>query len=114
MWDTSIESMRFGIAGYIVPFMLVYGTSLLVGQAPWPETVLALATGTIGTLCLAGAVIGRLLRATTILDRVLLLAASLLLIKPGWTTDLIGLALLGTVLILQTVWRPRLLRPAQP
>lgn len=114
MWDTSIESMRFGIAGYIVPFMVVYGKALLVGQTPWPETVLALATGTIGTLCLAAAVIGRLLRPTTILDRILLLAASLLLIKTGWNTDLLGLALLGTVLLLQGVWRPRALRPAQP
>jgi len=114
MWDTSIESMRFGIAGYIVPFMVVYGKALLVGQTPWPETVLALATGTIGTLCLAAAVIGRLLRPTTLLDRILLLAASLLLIKTGWNTDLLGLALLGTVLLLQGVWRPRALRPAQP
>jgi TRAP transporter 4TM/12TM fusion protein len=93
MWDTSIESMRFGIAGYVVPFMFVYGSAIIVGTRPWPETLLALGTGTVGTLALAAATIGFLLRRATALERVVLLAASLLLIKPGLATDLVGLAL---------------------
>lgn len=101
MWDTSIESMRFGIAGYVVPFMFVYGSSLMVGTQPWPETLLALATGTVGTLALAGATIGYLVRRATPLERVVLLAAALLLIKPGLTTDLVGLGLFLGVAALQ-------------
>ena len=112
MWDTSIESMRFGIAGYIVPFMLVYGSSLLVGVAPWPETLLALATGAIGTLCLAGAVIGYITRPATLVERGLLLAAALLLIKPGLATDLIGLGLLVAVLAMQRLGRGPATAPA--
>jgi len=114
MWDTSIESMRFGIAGYIVPFMFVYGTALLVGTTPWPETVLALATGTLGTLALAAAVIGYLTRRATIVERLALLASSLLLIKPGLGTDLIGLSLLVGVAIVQRFFRASVPRPAQP
>jgi len=105
MWDTSIESMRFGIAGYIVPFMVVYGSSLLVGVAPWPETLLALATGAIGTLCLAAAVIGYITRPATLVERGLLLAAALFLIKPGLATDLVGLGLLVVVLAMQRLVR---------
>ena len=105
MWDTSIESMRFGIAGYIVPFMVVYGSSLLVGVGPWPETLLALATGAIGTLCLAAAVIGYITRPATLVERGLLLAAALFLIKPGLATDLVGLGLLVVVLAMQRLVR---------
>ncbi|MGQ0550311.1 MAG: TRAP transporter permease [Armatimonadota bacterium] len=112
MWETSIESMRFGIAGYVVPFMFAYGSALLVGQSPWPETALALATGTVGTLCLAAAVVGYLARPATLAERVLLAAASILLITPGLLTDLIGLALLALVFGLQRLWRPAAPAPA--
>jgi TRAP transporter 4TM/12TM fusion protein len=105
MWETSVESMRFGIAGYVVPFMFVYGSALLVGITPWPETVLALFTGMLGTLALAAATIGYLIRKATVPERVALLAASLLLIRPGLGTDLIGIALLAGVAVVQRFLR---------
>ncbi len=112
MWETSIESMRFGIAGYVVPFMFAYGSALLVGQTPWAETALALATGTIGTLCLAAAVIGYLTRPATPIERVVLAAAALFLIPTGLIPDLIGLGLLAVVVGLQRIWRPAAPAPA--
>jgi len=112
MWDTSIESMRFGIAGYVVPFMFVYGSALIVGTQPWPETVLALATGTLGTLALAAATIGYLVGRATVPERLVLLASSLLLIKPGWSTDLVGLGLLVAVAVFQRLRRQIVPRPA--
>jgi TRAP-type uncharacterized transport system fused permease subunit len=114
MWDSSIESMRFGVAGYIVPFMFVYGSALIVGAAPWPETVLALATGTLGTLALAAAVIGYYTRRATALERLALLAAALLLIRPGLVTDLLGLGLMAGVLAVQRLLRSPAPSPAQP
>ena len=101
MWESSIESMRLGLAGYIVPFMFVYGPAMFVGQASWTETALALATGSIGTLALAGAVIGYLIRPATWAERGVLLVASLLLIRPGLVTDVVGLGLLLAVVALQ-------------
>jgi TRAP transporter 4TM/12TM fusion protein len=101
MWETSVEAMKFGIAGYIVPFMFVYGPALLVGVRPWIETVLAITTGTIGTFALSAAVIGHLWGPVTRAPRLILLAAALLLIRPGLQTDLIGLALLAAVLAWQ-------------
>jgi TRAP transporter 4TM/12TM fusion protein len=114
MWETSVESMRFGIAGYVVPFMFVYGSALLVGTTPWPETVLALFTGMLGTLALAAATIGYLIRKATVPERVALLAASLLLIRPGLGTDLIGIALLAGVAVVQRFLRAPIPSPAQP
>ncbi len=105
MWDTSVQAMKLGLAGYIVPFMFAYGPALLVGQGTWPETILALLTGTIGTACLAGAVIGHFLRRATWLERGLLLAASLFLIVPGLLTDIVGLVLMAAVVALQRLTR---------
>ncbi len=103
MWDTGVQAVRLAIAGFIVPYMFVYGPAILVGQGPWLPTLLALATGTIGTLCLAGAAIGYFLRPATVLERLLLLPTSLLLIRPGLLTDGLGLGLLALVVVLQRV-----------
>ncbi|MDR7545209.1 MAG: TRAP transporter fused permease subunit [Armatimonadota bacterium] len=101
MWPTGIQATRLSIAGFIIPYMFVYGHALLLGQAPWWHSVQALVTGTVGTMCLAGAVIGYLLRPATWLERAVLLAAALLLIDPGLVTDLMGLAVLGLGAALQ-------------
>lgn len=86
--------------------MFVYGSSLLVGTHPWAETLLALATGTLGTLALAAATLGYLARKTTVPERLALLASSLLLIKPGVGTDLVGFGLLAGVFVLQRLRQP--------
>jgi TRAP transporter 4TM/12TM fusion protein len=101
MWPTGIQATRLSIAGFIIPYMFAYGPALLAGQAPWPETVLALATGTVGTLCLAAAVIGYLLRPATWLERGVLLIAAFALIKPGLSTDLVGLGVLAVAVAMQ-------------
>ncbi|NWF91490.1 MAG: TRAP transporter permease [Syntrophaceae bacterium] len=99
-WDVGWQSMRFAIAGFIIPFMFVYGPAMvLIGSAT--EVTIAIITGLIGTMALSGAVQGWLLTRTTWLDRALLLAAALFLIKPGWRTDLIGLGLLVIVFVYQ-------------
>jgi len=79
-------AMRLGIAAYIVPFMFVYAPSLvLIGS--WERIVLAAATALVGTYALAR---GVQLRMAPALERALMLAAALLLIKPGIYTDLAG------------------------
>jgi UPF0716 family protein affecting phage T7 exclusion len=40
------------------------------------------------------------------MERITLLEAAILLIKPGWITDVIGLLCVGTVVILQVRTKP--------
>jgi TRAP-type uncharacterized transport system fused permease subunit len=56
-------------------------------------------------MCLAAGLMGYLLRTCTWWERPLLVAAALLLIKPGYVTDAIGLVLLAIVAFWQ--WRGR-------
>ncbi len=95
-WDVGWESMRFAIAGFIIPYMFVYGPAMvLIGSGS--EIAIAIITGLLGTMLLSASVQGYLLKGATWIERGVLLAASLLLIKPGLVTDLIGLALLVLV-----------------
>ena len=100
MWKVGVEAMRCAAPAYIVPFMFVYEPSLLlIGDAF--TSVTSAASATVGVVCLAAGLHGYLLRECGVLQRVALLAAALLLIKPGYVTDAIGLGLLALVLAWQ-------------
>ena len=86
--------------------MFVYGPAMvLIGSAT--EIMIAIITGLVGTMTLAAAVQGWLLRNATWIERGILLIAALALIKPGWITDLIGLGLLIIIIIWQYMKRER-------
>ena len=100
LWMSGWESVRVGAAGFIVPFMFVFEPSLLMIGA-WHEVLHSFITATAGTVCLAAGLFGYFLREARMWERVLLVAAALLLIKPGIVSDLIGVALLGVVIATQ-------------
>lgn len=105
-WDVGVQGLRFALAGFIIPYMFVLGPAMvLIGT--WEEIALALVTGAIGTMALAGAVQGYFLRVASIPARLVLLAAAMLLIKPGWDTDILGLAGLVAVSAYQFGMRKR-------
>jgi TRAP transporter 4TM/12TM fusion protein len=111
LWESGWAAVRVGAAGFIVPFMFIYEPALLIlnGWDDWHVSLHALVTATIGCICLAAGMFGYLVREARVWERVLLVAAAVLLIKPGLATDLIGFALLATVLVNQ-----KYLSPAQP
>jgi TRAP transporter 4TM/12TM fusion protein len=104
LWKTGVAAVKAGATGFIVPYMFVFGPTLLM-IGGWWEITLSLVTAVIGVFCLATGLQGWFLRKTTLLERGLLLIAALLLIKPGIYTDLTGLALLGGVCGLQKLKR---------
>ena len=108
LWESGWAAVRVGAAGFIVPFMFIYEPALLIlnGWDEWHVSLHALITATIGCMCLAAGMFGYLLREARIWERVLLVAAALLLIKPGLITDLIGIALLASVLVNQKFISP--------
>jgi TRAP transporter 4TM/12TM fusion protein len=100
MWKTGWEAVRMASPAFIVPFMFVYEPSLLaIGD--WTTVAVSFVSACIGVVCLAASLQGSLLRECRFWERVALFAAALCLIKPGYITDAIGLALLGAVLLSQ-------------
>jgi TRAP transporter 4TM/12TM fusion protein len=93
---TAAAASVLAAAGFIVPFMFVYGTELLlIGSAP--GIALATVTAIIGVTSLAAAVIGYGRRPLAAWERVLALAGALTLIDPGLVTDGAGLLMVGVV-----------------
>jgi TRAP transporter 4TM/12TM fusion protein len=117
LWDTGLSAVKLGATGYIVPFMCVYSPALML-MAPWQDSVLAAVTAVVGVTCLAAGLHSFFIRPTLLHERILLLAAAAVLIKPGLTTDIIGAGLLGVTIASQLlISRPaaaEFVMPADP
>lgn len=111
LWASGWAAMRAGAPAYIVPFMFVYEPALLL-IGDWTTSLHATLSATIGVILLAGGLFGYLLRPASLWQRALLVAAALLLIKPGLVTDLIGLALALVVAAVQWLEGRRATSPA--
>ncbi len=110
MWQAGWESMRVAAPAYIVPFMFVYEPSLLM-IGDWFTILTSTLSASIGVMCLAAGLMGYLRRPCAMWERAILIVAALLLIKPGYVTDAIGIGLLAVLYLVQrTGWpgaRPR-------
>lgn len=104
--DVGWQAMRFAIAGFIIPFMFIYGPAMVL-KGTGIEIATSILTGLLGTYALAGAVQGYLLKETTVLDRIILLIAAFTLIKPGYITDIVGFCLLALVLAMHYIQRKK-------
>ncbi|MBM3490052.1 MAG: TRAP transporter permease [Alphaproteobacteria bacterium] len=100
LWGAGVQAVKFAAAGFIVPFFFVFNPALLF-SGPWPEILRAVLTGGIGVVALAAGLEGYFLRRASWLERVLFLAAALLLIDPAALTDTIGAGILAFGLVLQ-------------
>lgn len=97
---TGFISMRIAIPTYIVPFVFVYSPELiLIGSVPIIIEVIF--TTILGVWALAAANEGWLFRKATIMERIILLTAAILLIIPEVYTDILGLVLFGFVILVQ-------------
>ena len=97
---TGFSAWRIGLAGFIVPFMFVYGPALILEESAI-QIIIACITGLVGVWALAISLEGYIFRSFPWWQRVFPFAASLLLIKPGIKTDLVGMVLFGVFLIYQ-------------
>jgi TRAP transporter 4TM/12TM fusion protein len=104
VWAAGWQAMKFAAAGFIVPFFFIYYPALLF-QGPWADIALAVVSGGIGVIALAAGLEGYFFRTATWLERGLFLAAAFLLIDPRLVTDLLGLGVLGTALVIQRLRR---------
>jgi TRAP transporter 4TM/12TM fusion protein len=100
IWSAGGEAVRLAAPAYIIPFMFIYEPALLL-IGDWFTSVLAAASALVGVVCLAAGLQGYLLREATWWQRFVLIAAAILLIKPGYVTDAVGLGLLALTILTQ-------------
>ncbi|MEL7259639.1 MAG: TRAP transporter fused permease subunit, partial [Pseudomonadota bacterium] len=96
---TSVTSFKVGLAAFIVPFMFFYSPGLLM-EAPWYVSLRNLVTALVGVYMLAGAVQGWFIGSAGPVMRLLLLIGAVCMISGDWRTDLLGIAIAGSLIFI--------------
>ena len=96
---TAVEACKLGFAGFIVPFAFCYSPAMMM-QGTVPEILSVFLTAFIGTAVISGGFQGWLFWRLNILERVILIAAGMLMFIPGTVTDIAGLAITAALLLL--------------
>jgi TRAP transporter 4TM/12TM fusion protein len=100
LWKTGWEAVRIAAPTYIVPFMFIFEPSIMM-IGDWFTILTSTVGAIIGVMCLAAGLQGYMLRETRWWERIVLVIAAVLLIKPGYISDAIGLVLLAFVFVVQ-------------
>ena len=97
---TGFNALRFGSLLYIMPFMFVYAPGILLDGSIF-TIILTVATSFIALFAFSGFMMGYLFRATTVPERLLLLSSAVLLLIPGFFSDIFGVLPFILVIVLQ-------------
>ena len=107
---TAFNATRIAIAAFIVPYILAMNPSMvfefaegLSGAAVAGQVVLIVVTSLLGIFGVAAALNGYLFRTINPVFRVIMAAGGLCMMIPGLLTDVIGLALVAVICVLQKI-----------
>ena len=105
---TAITATKLAIGAFIVPYIFALNpTMLFVGDVMWYDIVLICVTSLIGIFAVSSCLEGWLIHRMRWFERIPALVGGLLLIYPGWITDLIGFGLVAIVLVIQFLTMPK-------
>ncbi|HHV78658.1 MAG TPA: TRAP transporter permease [Firmicutes bacterium] len=106
-FKTGVNATKLAIAAWLVPYIFVFNPVLvLVGATPGLILRMAV-TSLIGMVAVGAAVQGYLLTDMSIIERVFLFVGGIMLIDPGFTTDVMGLVVVAAVFLVQRHLRAR-------
>jgi len=102
---TALIATKLAIATFILPFIIVLSPAILLGyyESTPLEIIKIIITSLIGMASIAVGIQGYMLKKVGAFWRLLAFGAGILMLYPGLTTDLIGAAMVGAVVLFQVL-----------
>ena len=98
---TGLIAVRLALTGFIVPLFFLANPALLASSSSAITTILAVLTSAAGTVMLSGGLEGWFMIKQHWVERILFVAASLLMLYPGMVTDIVGLCASAVLIAVQ-------------
>ena len=100
--QTAWNATRLAIAAFVIPYVFAYNNALIfIGEFTFFDVASITISASLGMLSIAAGLMGYLIHDLKWISRLALVAGGLLMVIPGTVTDLMGLALLVAVFLLQ-------------
>ncbi|MCP5515045.1 MAG: TRAP transporter fused permease subunit [Spirochaetales bacterium] len=105
-WPTAFAAVRLAAVAYIVPYLFVFNTNLLLGQHPFTlMTLVTIITAIAGAVMFGATMAGYLKRKMYLIERVVLALGAILMIRPKLIPTLTGIAIIILVFVVQFVYK---------
>ena len=104
---TGVNATKLAIAAFIVPYMFAMNPSMLLMDQGVLAAIQVIITSFLGIFGVSSALEGYIVARAPWWQRILLAAGGLSLIDPTWQTDLIGLAVIAVVVVIQIATRKK-------
>ncbi|MEK8196301.1 MULTISPECIES: TRAP transporter permease [Lysinibacillus] len=98
---TGVNSAKLAIAAFIIPYMIVFSPALLMIDTTVPQILWVVFTAITGMVAIGAGVIGYWYRKLYWFERIIVIAAGLLLIYPEKFSDWAGLAIFIVMFVIQ-------------
>ena len=98
---TAFTATKLAIGAFIVPYVFALNPAMLFVDTGIFEVILICITSVVGIFGVSASLQGFFLHRMAWYERIISAVGGLLLIYPGITTDIIGLALVGAIAIIQ-------------
>ncbi len=99
-WKTGITAFRLDLAGFLIPFVIVFAPALIL-EGSAAEAALVFSSSLLGLFFLAVSFVGYFLVRVNTLWRILSFLGGILLVIPGAWSDIIGLCFFIVFLLQQ-------------
>ena len=104
---TGVNATKLAIAAFIVPYIFAMNPSMLLMDQGVLAAIQVIITSCLGIFGIAAALEGYVVTRAPWWQRILLAAGGLCLIDPNLMTDVVGVAVIVVVVVLQIVMRKR-------
>ena len=100
---TAIQATKLAIGAFIVPYAFAMSPAMLLIDTSLPEVLMITVTSLVGIASVSASMEGYVMGGLNWFQRGLMLAGGLMMIVPGLTTDFVGVALSGLVLVMKLI-----------
>ena len=102
---TGVTATKLAIAAFIVPYMLAMNPAMLIIDTQPLQVVQIVITSLFGIFGLSAGLEGYALRPAGWVERIILIAAGLMLVIPELVTDIVGIVLIVGIILFQKFFK---------
>ncbi len=105
-WPTAGNAVRLAAVAYIVPYIFVYNTSLLLGMEPFTGgTIIIIIMALLGAMTFGTAMAGFIKRRMYLIEQIILACAAIMIIVPRALPRIAGIAIIGGIIAMQFIYK---------